>query len=350
LCGICTSRTRDPHSRSPVAHTGCVSALNSVCAVQLLAHFGTSLSRGLTQEQVKQAQAQHGYNELPPEPEPSLFKLILDQFDDLLVKILMLAAVVDLVLAIVNGETGFTALVDPFVIALILAANAAVGVATETNAAAAIAALREMEAESARCLRGGVITTLPVRELVPGDIVEVRVGDKAPADCYVIHIHTAALRVDQSIVTGESGSVDKVAGAINVVDAVAQDKINMIFSGSMITSGRYAAARHSSICALQHSVYQHPGSSVLQSSMWPFHSKGPLIMPCSNAEIATRRGQLLGTTLHFLHHSYPYMVATQYCLRHRTSECGCSLQCYLPGDWYWRNVCNRPNPGCPGKH
>jgi P-type Ca2+ transporter type 2A len=211
-----------------------------VLYVQLLGQFGTNPSEGLTEDQVARARAQYGANELPTEPPPSIFQLILEQFDDLLVKILLAAAVIDLGLAIVNGETGFTAFIDPVVIALILAANAAVGVATESNAAAAIAALREMEAESSRCLRGGTLVNLPVRELVPGDIVEVRVGDKAPADCYVMEIHGAALRVDQSIVTGESGSVGKVAGPINAPDsAVAQDKVNILFSGSMITSGRY---------------------------------------------------------------------------------------------------------------
>lgn len=211
--------------------------------MQLLAHFGTSAD-GLTPDQVARARAQYGTNELPTEPPPSIFKLILEQFDDLLVKILLAAAVIDLVLAMINGETGFTALIDPIVIGLILAANAAVGVATESNAAAAIAALREMEAESSRCLRGGTLTTLPVRELVPGDIVEVRVGDKAPADCYVMGILGAALRVDQSILTGESGSVDKLAGAIDIpAGAVAQDKLNIVFSGSMVTSGRCATSR-----------------------------------------------------------------------------------------------------------
>lgn len=199
-------------------------------------------------DQVARARVQYGRNELPTEPAPSIFKLLLEQFDDLLVKILLAAAVIDLTLAMVNGETGITALIDPVVIGLILAANAAVGVATESNAAAAIAALREMEAEAARCLRGGELATLPVRDLVPGDLVEIRVGDKAPADCYVMDIHGAALRVDQSIVTGESGSVDKVAGPIVApAAAVAQDKLNIVFSGSMITSGRCATS-HISWC------------------------------------------------------------------------------------------------------
>lgn len=215
------------------------SCTNLSISLQLLALLHTSDATGLTPEQAAAAQDKYGPNELPADPQPSLFSLILEQFDDLLVKILLAAAAVDLLIALVNGDTGITAFIDPLVIVLILAANAAVGVATESNAAAAIAALREIQAESARCLRSGTLMSLPVRDLVPGDIVEVRVGDCAPADCYVLRINGASLRVDQSVVTGESGSVGKVAGAIDAgTGAVAQDKINTIFSGSMVTSGR----------------------------------------------------------------------------------------------------------------
>lgn len=207
--------------------------------MQLLALLHSSQATGLSQLQAEAALAKYGPNELPADPQPSLFSLILEQFDDLLVKILLAAACVDLLIALINGDTGITAFIDPLVIVLILAANAAVGVATESNAAAAIAALREIQAEFARCLRAGSLVSLPVRDLVPGDIVEVRVGDCAPADCYVLGIHGESLRVDQSVVTGESGSVNKVAGAIDVpAGAVAQDKVNMLFSGSMVTSGR----------------------------------------------------------------------------------------------------------------
>lgn len=73
--------------------------------LQLLAHFGTSPTEGLTSDQVARARAQYGVNELPTEPPPSIFKLILQQFDDLLVKILLAAAVVDLVRASTSRPT-----------------------------------------------------------------------------------------------------------------------------------------------------------------------------------------------------------------------------------------------------
>jgi Ca2+ transporting ATPase len=92
---------------------------------------------------------------LPVEEGTPFWKLILKQFDDLLVKILIAAAIVSFLLAIVNGETGVTAFVEPSVILLILAANAAVGVITETNAEKALEELKAYQAEVAKVLRNG---------------------------------------------------------------------------------------------------------------------------------------------------------------------------------------------------
>jgi Ca2+ transporting ATPase len=110
---------------------------------------------------------------LPVEEGTPFWKLILKQFDDLLVKILIAAAIVSFLLAIVNGETGVTAFVEPSVILLILAANAAVGVITETNAEKALEELKAYQAEVAKVLRNGMLSITPATELVPGDIVEV---------------------------------------------------------------------------------------------------------------------------------------------------------------------------------
>ena len=212
--------------------------------MQVLRHLDTHGTDGLDEGQVAAKRLQHGTNELPkPTPTPFV-TLVLKQFDDLLVKILIVAAVVDFVITIVDGESGITAFVEPFVILLILAANAAVGVVTETNAEAAISALKALEAESATVIRDGKRKALAVKDIVPGDLVDLAVGEKVPADCYVIAVAGSTLRVDQSILTGESGSVDKVAGPIDAPEAtVAQDKHNVLFSGSLVTTGRCACRR-----------------------------------------------------------------------------------------------------------
>ena len=297
--------------------------------LKILERFNVDPNLGLTDAQVLASRALHGPNELPPEPATPLWRRLLAQFDDLLVRILVAAAVVDLLISWANGELGSrSSFVEPGVIFLILVANAAVGVATEANAERALEALREYEAGEAVVLRcsaaaaggeaGARRRTVPARDLVPGDVVEVAVGDRVPADVRLIstgHAHHHArfqsssgigpgssagqqqqqkqqqqqplyydsvgggeVRVDQSILTGESDSVPKrpsaspVKGALPLPPlqqqqqqqqpelrrppsppafgdgapapptaanrAVAQDKTCILFSGTTVTSGR----------------------------------------------------------------------------------------------------------------
>lgn len=166
------------------------------------------------------------------------WKLVLKQFDDLLVKILIGAAIVSFLLALINGETGLTAFLEPSVILMILAANAAVGVITETNAEKALEELRAYQADIATVLRNGCFSILPATELVPGDIVEVSVGCKVPADMRMIEMFSDHLRVDQAILTGESCSVEKELDSAVTTNAVYQDKTNILFSGTVVVSGR----------------------------------------------------------------------------------------------------------------
>lgn len=203
--------------------------------------FGTDLEKGLTPEQVKRLSEKYGPNELPVEEGKSLLQLVLEQFDDLLVKILLLAAIISFVLAFFEeGEDTITAFVEPFVILLILIANAIVGVWQERNAEDAIEALKEYEPEMGKVIRADKngIQKLRAREIVPGDIVEVSVGDKMPADFRLIKIYSTTIRVDQSILTGESVSVIKHTDVVPDPRAVNQDKKNICFSGTNIAAGK----------------------------------------------------------------------------------------------------------------
>lgn len=217
--------------------------------LQVLAHLKTDGRVGLTADAAAARLLRHGPNELAPEQATPFWTLVLKQFDDLLVKILLAAAAVDLAITLLNGESGVAAFVEPFVILLILVANAVVGVTTESNAEAAIASLRALGADSATVIRDGAPGTVPMRDVVPGDLVVLSAGQQVPADCYVLSIAGGALMVDQSILTGESGSVSKVAGAVDAPPtAVAQDKHNMVFSGSMVQAGRCVSAAHCAHC------------------------------------------------------------------------------------------------------
>ncbi|KAK0576635.1 hypothetical protein LWI29_020869 [Acer saccharum] len=210
-------------------------------ATEVLDFFGVEPTKGLTDSQLAQHARIYGKNVLPEEKRTPFWKLVLKQFDDLLVKILIAAAAVSFVLALIDGETGLTAFLEPSVILLILAANAAVGVITETNAEKALEELRAYQADNATVLRNGCFSILPATELVPGDIVEVSVGCKIPADMRMIEILSTQLRVDQAILTGESSSVGKEIESTVATKAVYQDKTNILFSGTVVVAGRARA-------------------------------------------------------------------------------------------------------------
>uniref|UniRef100_A0A674DYY0 Calcium-transporting ATPase n=1 Tax=Salmo trutta TaxID=8032 RepID=A0A674DYY0_SALTR len=202
---------------------------------EVLGYFCVNESTGLSCEQLRKSKERWGPNG------KSLWELILEQFEDLLVRILLLAACISFTLAwFEEGEGTITAFVEPFVILLILIANAIVGVWQERNAENAIEALKEYEPEMGKVYRQDRKSVQRVRakDLVPGDIVEVAVGDKVPADIRLTSIRSTTLRVDQSILTGESVSVIKHTDPVPDPRAVNQDKKNMLFSGTNIAAGR----------------------------------------------------------------------------------------------------------------
>ncbi len=180
--------------------------------------------------------------ELKEQEGTPMWRLILEQFKDQLVQILLAAAVVSFILAALEeeGSARFAAFVEPLVIVLILIANATVGVVQEVNAEKAISALKSYAPDVVRAVRnGGIEERIRATALVPGDVVELAVGDKVPADLYIIAVHSAVLRVDQALLTGESCSVQK-GDPLAVVgkDAVLQEQANLLFSGTTVVAGR----------------------------------------------------------------------------------------------------------------
>lgn len=204
--------------------------------------FGVSAARGLTSDEAARRREVYGWNELEKHSGPSIWQLVLEQFNDTLVRILLVAAVVSFVLAWYDGdeggEMGITAFVEPLVIFLILILNAIVGVWQENNAEKALEALKEIQSEHATVKRDGeFIPNLPAKELVPGDIVELRVGDKVPADMRVVQLISSTLRVEQGSLTGESQAVNKTSRKVDAEDTDIQGKECMVFAGTTIVNG-----------------------------------------------------------------------------------------------------------------
>ncbi|XP_042508196.1 calcium-transporting ATPase 1, endoplasmic reticulum-type-like [Macadamia integrifolia] len=208
---------------------------------QCLKKYDVHKDFGLSSDKVEKQRRIYGLNELEKHDGPSIWSLILEQFNDTLVRILLAAAVISFVLAWYDGDEGgemeITAFVEPLVIFLILIVNAAVGVWQENNAEKALEALKEIQSEHAAVIREGKkISSLPAKDLVPGDIVELRVGDKIPADMRVLSLISSTVRVEQGSLTGESEAVNKTNKAVPE-DTDIQGKRCMVFAGTTVVNG-----------------------------------------------------------------------------------------------------------------
>ncbi|MCJ1343971.1 hypothetical protein MMC31_002170 [Peltigera leucophlebia] len=212
-----------------------------VSSADCLRHFQVTEQDGLSDAIVQRAIEKYGRNALPEDPPTPIWQLVLEQFKDQLVIILLVSAGISFGLALLEDGEGWTAFVDPLVILTILILNAVVGVSQESSAEKAIAALQEYSANEAKVVRNGSVKRIRADELVPGDIVSVAVGDRIPADCRVLSIHSNSFRVDQAILTGESESVSKHTRAVKDSHAVKQDQINMLFSGTTVVNGNATA-------------------------------------------------------------------------------------------------------------
>ncbi|HVL98090.1 MAG TPA: HAD-IC family P-type ATPase [Egibacteraceae bacterium] len=182
--------------------------------------------RGLSSSEAAERLERSGPNELEGEEPPSSAEILLDQFRSPLIAILLVAAVVTAAL----GEY-----VDMGVIAAVLVLNAAIGFVQERRAERSIQALMQLAAPSALVVRDGEEVEVVARELVPGDLVILRAGDRVPADVRLLA--TTGLDVDESLLTGESTSVSKQTEPVEA-DAVVAERTCMAFMGSNVAGGR----------------------------------------------------------------------------------------------------------------
>ena len=184
-------------------------------------------SGGLTDQEARRRLEQFGPNKLSEGKKKSTLQIFLEQFKDLLVIILIIAAIISAVSA--NAES-------TIVIFAVLILNAILGTVQYLKAEKSLESLKAMSSPTAKVLRGGVRVEIPSADVVPGDIVLLEAGDMVVADGRILE--NFSLKVNESSLTGESEGVDKTADVITADQVALGDQKNMVFSGSLVTYGR----------------------------------------------------------------------------------------------------------------
>jgi P-type Ca2+ transporter type 2C len=195
----------------------------------VIKNFDTSQKDGLSNDKVDLMREKNGINDLVVGKTKHWILLLLEQFNDPVLYILMIAAILNAFLA---------ELKDTLVIAAVVILNSVIGFIQERRASDALKALRQIAAPVAKVIRNGVSMTIPTTEVVTGDIILLESGVRAPADARLIESHN--LVVDESMLTGESFAIIKQADAILPEKCPVGDKVNMVFSGTIIQKGRGA--------------------------------------------------------------------------------------------------------------
>jgi P-type Ca2+ transporter type 2C len=186
-----------------------------------------SSAKGLTIDEARGRLEKYGRNELQAKKKKSPIVIFLRQFIDVMILVLVVAAVI-------SGVVGEVS--DMIVIICIIILNAVVGFVQEYRAEKAMEALQKMAVPVARLMRDGKIVEIPSPEIVPGDIVLPEAGDMVPADIRLIEVHS--LKAEEASLTGESQAIDKTTAPVADKDLPLGDRTNMLFNGTVITNGR----------------------------------------------------------------------------------------------------------------
>ncbi|WP_328418074.1 cation-translocating P-type ATPase [Micromonospora sp. NBC_00389] len=203
-------------------------AWHAVAADGVATAFAVEPPSGLTALEVERRRSQYGLNRLAEAPREPWWRALLRQFQDLLIVILLVAAVVSLLVSR-EWET-------PAAIAVVVLLNATIGFVQESRAEASLEALRRMLVTSATVRRDGRLLRVNAEELVPGDVVVVEAGDRMPADARLLQ--AISLEVQESSLTGEAQPVTKRADADVRPDAALGDRVTLLFMNTMATRGR----------------------------------------------------------------------------------------------------------------
>ncbi len=198
----------------------------------VLARLETDRKSGLTHQQATDRLGLYGRNELTAEAPVPAWRTFLAQFSDLLVILLIIAALVSAALWLIEHDAALP--YEAIAIFAIVLLNAVMGYLQQSRAEKAVTALRQMSAAQAKVIRDGERQSVPAAELVPGDVIVIEEGDTVPADARLIEV--AALQTAEAALTGESLPVTKELALI-VQAAALGDQYSMVFSGTTVTYG-----------------------------------------------------------------------------------------------------------------
>ena len=204
---------------------------------EVLKELQTEIENGLSSSVAEKRLSEHGENKLKEKKKKTMLSRFLDQFKDVMIIILLIAAVVSF--SIICFEKNWGELFEPALILLIVILNAVMGVMQESKAEKALDALKNMTAPHARVIRDGKEAVIDASLLVPGDIIKLEAGDFIPADARLLQ--SASLKSEESALTGESVPSEKDASAVIDEKAPLGDRSNMVFSGCSVTYGTAVA-------------------------------------------------------------------------------------------------------------
>ncbi len=196
-------------------------------AAETAGRLDSAPGAGLKADEATRRLGIHGTNEIREQARRSTWQMFFSQFTDFMILLLLAAAVI-------SGVVGEPE--DAIAILAIVILNAIIGFVQEYRAERALQALKKLAALKARVVRDGEIVTVPAKDLVPGDLVLLEAGSVVPADLRIIEV--AQLRVEEAALTGESQPVEKQIGEIAEADAPLGDRLNMAYSGTIVTYGR----------------------------------------------------------------------------------------------------------------
>ena len=195
------------------------------------------IKMGLTRAQVEEQRAKFGENRLKEKKKKTNLQRFLEQFRDVMILILIGAAIISFIVACVEGEP--KEFFEPALILVIVIVNAIMGMLQESKAEKALDALKNLSAPHARVIREGQEQVIDAAELVPGDVIKLEAGDFVPADAKLVR--SVSLKCEESALTGESVPAEKDADALVAEDAPLGDRHNMVFSGCGVTYGTATA-------------------------------------------------------------------------------------------------------------